>query len=107
MDEPTVYSVDIAPGARDRINDHVEFLARVSESAAERLHTVLLADIASLSENPECNTWFERPYVPSKKYRWALSAKRYRIIYHIDGFQVRIDDVQDCREDDSVRNVLT
>jgi hypothetical protein len=94
------YLIAIAPAANDRMADHFEFLARVSDTAAKRLLDHLLKDIRSLEWLPYRNPTYDRPYLPSGKYRYLLSAKRYRIIYQIVGNAVFVDDIQDCRHDD-------
>jgi plasmid stabilization system protein ParE len=95
-----VYEVEVDPAANDRMAEHIEFLARVSESAADRLVDELLADICSLRKTPYRNPIYTRPYVTPGKYRYMISAKRYRIVYQIDGKFVFVDDIQDCRQDD-------
>ena len=96
----TVYHVIVDPAANDRMAEHLEFLARVSETAASRLLDELLADIRSLDHLPYRNPVYNRPYLPEGKYRHVISGKRYRIVYQIDGEFVFVDDIQDCRQDD-------
>jgi hypothetical protein len=102
-----IYTVGVRPEVADKIDGYVQFLAKVSEPAAGRLMEGLYADIEALSHHPDMNAYFERPYIPQKKYRWILSQKRYRIIYLIEDRMVYVDDVQDCRQDDNVHNLLT
>ena len=94
------YDVIVAPAANDRMAEHLEFLARVSEDAANRLLDEMLADIRSLAQSPYRNPVYNRPYLPIDKYRCLISGKRYRIIYQIDGDFVFVDDIQDGRQDD-------
>ena len=98
--DSTVYSVIVSPGANDRAYDHFEFLARVSVGAAERLLSTLKKDITSLSVRPKENPPYERAYLPPGKYRYKLSADRYRLVFTIEGNKVFVDDIQDCRQDD-------
>jgi len=58
--------VIIAPAANDRMFDHYEFLARVSEAAARKLLSRLLKDIRSLEFMPYRNPVFSRPYLNSE-----------------------------------------
>lgn len=95
------YQVIIASDANDRMYEHFEFLAQASVGAANRLLDGLLKDIRSLRTEPFRNPVYNRPYLPTGKYRYMLSNKRYRIIYQIVGEQVFIDDIQDCRQDDA------
>jgi len=95
-----IYTVIIDPSANDRMAEHIEFLARVSENAANRLTDELLADIRSLGTLPFRNPVYNRPYIPLDKYRYMISGKRYRIVYLVDEDFVFIDDIEDCRQSD-------
>jgi hypothetical protein len=46
------FCIIIDPAANDRMAQHMEFLARVSESAANRLLEALMKDINSLKTMP-------------------------------------------------------
>ena len=95
-----IYHVSVAPAANDRMSEHFEFLAHVSENAANRLLDELLRDIRFLKKFPQRNPVYERPYLPRGKYRYKFSCERYRIVYQIDGDFVFVDDIEDCRQDD-------
>jgi mRNA-degrading endonuclease RelE of RelBE toxin-antitoxin system len=94
------YQVVIDPAANDRMYAHFAFLAQVSEPAAQRLLNTLVQDIQSLESMPTSNSPFERSFLPFGKYRYKLSAKRYRIVYQIVNSTVYVDDIQDCRQSD-------
>ena len=94
------YRVIIDPAVNDRMYDHFEFLARVSESAAERLLDNLVADMYSLERMPYRNPVFNRPYIISGKYRYMVSCKKYLIVYQIVDNTVFVDDIQDSRQSD-------
>ena len=96
--EEIIYKVIVAPAANDRMAEHFEFLARVSESAANKLLDGLVDDIESLQKMPFRNPIYDRPYVPPLKYRYMVSNKRYRIVYQIVNDTVFVDDIQDCRQ---------
>ncbi len=98
--EESVYSVEISPAANDKMNEHFEFLARVSEAAAAKLLAKLMADMRSLNQMPYRNPIYVRPYIPVGKYRYMLSGDRYRIVYQIQDRTVFVEDVQDCRQSD-------
>ena len=98
--EETIYKVMVAPAANDRMAEHFEFLAKVSENAANRLIDGLADDIGTLQKMPFRNPIYDRPYVPPLKYRYMVSSKRYRIIYQVVGDTVFVDDIQDCRQND-------
>jgi len=93
------YKVIISDAAFMMIDSHVDFLARVSESAAIRLVDDILDGIDSLCENPERCPAFESQFIPDNRYRKLLSAKRYLIIYEISGRDVFVDYIVDCRQD--------
>ncbi|MBP7332156.1 MAG: type II toxin-antitoxin system RelE/ParE family toxin [Firmicutes bacterium] len=95
-----VYQVIISSGANDRMFDHFESLARVNVDAANRLLDGLLKDIRNLRTNPFRYPAYNRPYLPVGKYHYILSNKRYRIVYQVNGNQVFVDDIQDCRQGD-------
>ena len=99
------YHVSVSHAANDRMYDHFEFLAKVSENAARNLLSELLKDIKSLELTPMANPYFNRPYLERGKYRYKLSYGRYRIVYQIDKDNVFVDDIQDCRQDDD-KNIL-
>ena len=104
-DVDIVYRVIIDPSANDRMFEHFEFLARVSRAAAEKLLDNLMASIHSLEHMPQRNPVFSRPYLPNGKYRYLISHNRYRIVYQIEGKNVFVDDIQDCRQSD-LNNLL-
>ena len=92
------YTVIIDPAVNDRMYDHFEFLARVSESAAERVLDDLVKDMYSLERLPYRNPVFNRPYLKSGKYRYMVSCERYLIVYQIVDNTIFIDDIQDSRQ---------
>jgi len=94
------YKVIVDPAVNDRMYDHFEFLARVNESAAERLLDQLATDMQSLECLPYRNPVFNRPYLKSGKYRYMVSCERYLIVYQIVDDTVFIDDVLDSRQSD-------
>ena len=106
MNEADVtYRVIVDTAANDRMYDHFEFMARVSESAAEKLLDGLLASIKFLESMPQRNPVYDRPYLHKDKYRYLISCDRYRIVYQIEGNFVYVDDIQDCRQSD-VKNLI-
>ena len=103
--EDKKYNVIVDPAANDRMSDHFEFLAQVSESAANKLLDGLLRDISSLEYMPYRNPVYNRPYINSGKYRYMVSCDRYRIVYQIEENVFFVDDIQDCRQTD-FKNIL-
>ena len=102
QNEEKLYHVIVSDHASCRMHKHYDFLGQVSESAAEKLVNKLSDDIASLNFMPQRNPRFYNAHMDGEEYRWMLSAKRYRIIYTIAGDTVFVDDIQDCRQNDSV-----
>ena len=98
--ERKIYKIIIDPAANDRMCDHFEFSAQVSETAAEKLLTGLVADIRSLEYMPYRNPVYNRPYLKSGKYRYMMSCDRYRIVYQIEENTIFVEDIQDCRQSD-------
>jgi mRNA-degrading endonuclease RelE of RelBE toxin-antitoxin system len=103
--EEKKYHVQVSPSANDRVSQHFEFMAKVNMAAAERLLDTLIKDMHSLETNPASCPSYERPYIPKEKYRYKLSAKRYRIVFSIENNTVFIDDIEDCRQNDD-KNLL-
>jgi hypothetical protein len=94
------YTVVVDPAVNDRMYEHFEFLARISESVAERLLDNLVEDMYSLEHLPYRNPVFTRPYLKSGKYRYIVSCERYLIVYQIVNDTVFVDDIQDSRQAD-------
>ncbi|MCL2163410.1 MAG: hypothetical protein FWH55_03235 [Oscillospiraceae bacterium] len=63
-DEDILYEVEVDPAANDQMYEHFEFLARASETAAEKLLEDLVVDIHSLEKLPYRNPVYDRPYLP-------------------------------------------
>ena len=99
------YQVFVSPAANDRMFDHFEFIARVSENATRKLLSELIKDIKSLEFMPQSNAYFDRPYLKQGKYRFKLSCRRYRIVFQILDNNVYVEDIEDCRQDDD-KNIL-
>jgi len=99
MKESIDYNVTISDAALTMLDRHIEFLARVSMQAALNLMDELLSDIESLSKFPERFPVFDSEFIPNGRYRKMLSAKRYLVIYEIDGIDVSVDYIVDCRQD--------
>jgi len=94
------YTVIVDPAVNERMYDHFEFLARVNESAAERLLEQLVDDMQSLERLPYRNPVFSRPYLKNGKYRYMVSCEKYLIVYQILDDTVFVDDIQDSRQSD-------
>ena len=97
--ENVEYNVSVSDAALAMLDAHVEFLARVSPSAATRLMDEALDDIASLSNNPQRYPAYISEFVSPNRYRKMLTAKRYLVLYEIDSKNVYVDYIVDCRSD--------
>jgi plasmid stabilization system protein ParE len=93
------YNVHVEPSADQKLAGHIEFLARVSESAAVRLYREYEKSLAFLAENPGVCP----QYIPQKpidaELKYTIFGRRYRIVFEIDGTDVFVYDIQDCRQD--------
>jgi len=79
------YSVRVAGAAYDRMYSHVEFLARVSVMAAERLYLELEEALAFLEDSPKsCPIYILKKPIDAE-LRYKLFSKRYRCIFEIIG----------------------
>ena len=99
MSKGVEYEVIVSEVAISMLDSHIEFLARVSTQAAENLMDEILDDIASLSQFPERFPVFESEFIHSGRYRKMLTAKRYLVLYEVDGNDVCVDYIVDCRQD--------
>ena len=100
MEREQSYTVRVSSSARRDITSHFYFLAKVSKDAAERLRNTFNKDIRSLEKMPERNPPYERRGVAPGRYRHMLSTGRYRNVYQIVGNTVRVNGIEDCRQDD-------
>lgn len=99
------YSVRVADAAYDRMYSHVEFLARVSVTAAERLYLELEEALVFLEDSPKsCPLYIPKTPIDAE-LRYKLFSKRYRCIFEIIGNLLYVYDIQDCRQDTN-KNLL-
>ena len=92
------YKGTISPRASRQLIAHIEFLSRKSVNAAVRLSAEYKAVIQALKENPfqfpvDLDSDLEDPP------RVALFAKRYQIYFDVEGHNVFVGAVRDCRQD--------
>ena len=92
------YDITVSDAALSMLDIHVDFLAKVSPSAATTLMNEILGDIESLSEHPERFPLYENQFVSDNRYHKMLSGKRYLILYEISGTDVFVDYIVDCRQ---------
>ncbi|MCL2048212.1 MAG: type II toxin-antitoxin system RelE/ParE family toxin [Defluviitaleaceae bacterium] len=93
------YHVLVDPKADMKLFRHIEFLARVSEAAAEKLYTFYENALNELSELPTiCPRYYSQKPIDYELYCKPFG-KRYRIVFEIIDDNVYIYDIQDCRQD--------
>ena len=92
------FSVYVDPVAFEKLLKHIRFLSQVSISAAERLFEEYDKALVFLETNPNSCP----PYLLEKTiefdFKSKLFFKRYRLVFRIDGNNVYIHDIQDCRQ---------
>ena len=90
------YTVITASRVETQLVRHLEFLARVSIPAAKRFRDEYAAVLARLEENPFRFPLDTDPNLPGGLYRRAIFARRYKVLYMVDGSTVYLDAVVDC-----------
>jgi hypothetical protein len=92
------YHIKIHPDADRRLAAHIEFLARVSESAAMKLYEAYEGALKFLEDNPRsCPVYTPKTPIDSE-LRYKLFYNRYRIVFEIIDSEVYCYDTQDCRQ---------
>ena len=93
------YTIIFAKRVDAQLLKHVEFLARVSIPAAKAFRAEFADLLIQLAENPFQFPAETDPNLPDGMYRKALFAKRYKALFMVDGSNVYLDAVVDCRQD--------
>ena len=96
------YSVELSRRAERMLLSHTEFLARVSPAAARRLVSSLREVKVRLADNPyqfPCADELDVPGIPPETYRKCLFYGRYKALFVIEGNDVFVDAVIDCRQE--------
>ena len=96
------YRITIGDDARNMLNEHVNFLAQVSSSAARVLRTDLHARIRGLGKTPLLYPVYEVKGI-EVEYR-KLTYKRYIVLYTVNESEkvVYVEYVWDTRMDNSL-----
>ena len=97
-----LYRATLARRADGMLLSHTEFLARVSPAAARRLLASFKKSAGRIEENP-----FEFPFaddtdapgIPPETYRKCLFEERYKALFLVEGYDVYIDAIIDCRQE--------
>jgi plasmid stabilization system protein ParE len=80
--------VEVAPAAQDEIEEIVEFIARDSAAAAERVQVAIREAIARLGQWPSIG--HSREDLTTKPVRFWNVMGRYTLVYASDDTSVRI-----------------
>ena len=94
-----VYNVIIQTPASEMLVSHAQFLAQVSETAAERLADEFFIKANSLEHMPERCPWLSGYSITEKKYRKLIVENYYMLIFQVVGDNVYIDAVVNCRSE--------
>ena len=95
------YNVVVSKEATEMLISCAEFLARVSESAAERLVCEFENTIGSLEDMPERCPRYTNEFLLHKLYRYVIFEKRYCALFSVESDNVYVDYVIDTREDNT------
>lgn len=93
------YTVTIREPAAEMLAHHARFLARASETAAERLVTEFVKQAKTLETMPERCPWVFDSLIPEHKYKKLLFEKHYMLLFQVVGKNVFVDAMVDCRRD--------
>lgn len=99
MESDKKYEVIVSREAEETLIRHIEFLARVSISAAEDMLSEFNKAVKSLSTMPERCALYEYQDDTDETIRKLIFYKRYEIVFRLSGKTVYLDVVHDCRQD--------
>ncbi len=91
------YEVKINPRVNSQLEEHVEFIARVSIAAAERFYSDFAELVKQLETAPFQFPACENPNLPENVYRRANFAKWYALVFSVEDHTVYVDAVLDGR----------
>lgn len=93
------YQIRFHPRLKIQLEQHAEFIARVSYPAAKRFRDELARLLQRLEENPYQFPFYDDPNLPPERYHKAIFAKWYKVVFYIEGKTVYVDAVVDGRAD--------
>jgi plasmid stabilization system protein ParE len=96
------FAVTVARRADRMLLSHSRFLAQVSPAAAGRLLLGFRKMTRRLADNPYQFPFadeLDAPGLPMETYRKCLIDKRYKCLFLVEGRNVYIDAVIDCRQE--------
>lgn len=92
------HTIIVSSKAQSMLEKHVEFLARVSVSAARKLAVEYRNAVKEIRKNPERYPFLDMPGVSPHTYRKCLFSRRYELIFLMIEKTIYIDTVRDCRQ---------
>ena len=99
------YSVELSLRAEVMLLKHTEFLARVSPAAARRLIRNSKEAKGRIADNPYQFPFADELDVPGilrETYRKCLFDGRYKALFLVEGNDVFIDAIIDCRQENKL-----
>lgn len=93
------YKVRFNPRIQRQLEQHAEFIAHVSKSAALNFRTEFFDILHRLEENPFQFPCYDDPNLPPDTYRKAIFAKWYKAVFSIENETVYVDAIMDGRAD--------
>ena len=97
------YTVIVSRRADQMLVTHARFLAQVSSQAARRMTEEFSNVLDDLERNPFQFPTEEDYNLPCDLYRKALFARWYKALFSVNGKEVYLDAVLDCRQDNEKR----
>ena len=99
MAESRKYKVIVSDRAKRMLGTHIRFMVQSSKEAAAAKKKELMTAMRSLSQMPQCFTFFEEMYITPNKYHKMFVEKWYLVLYQIQDDTVYVDYILDCRKD--------
>ena len=93
------YRMVISPLAWDRVRRNQWVLDGFNPTYSNRVRRELSDTLREIRQNPYLFPLDESDGLPEKKYRRALFAKWYKIIYQVTENTIYVNTVVDCRMD--------
>ena len=99
MDQKKKYRVVVSDRAKQMLETHIRFLARVNKEAAAAKKKELFAAMRSLSQMPQRFPLLEGPDIPPSRYHKMFVGKWFLIRYYVGDDVVHIEYINDGREE--------
>jgi hypothetical protein len=96
------YNAVLARRADTMLQSHIGFLAKVSTAAARKLLADFKKSVDKLENNPLQFPYADEidvPGIPPETYRKCLFDARYKALFLIEGDNIYIDAIIDCRQE--------